>query len=96
MRAAVYDQPFATAEGKFGSPANADRLAAVSLNDAGTPAAPAHASTEATLLPASGFNGLLDPKGSALFWIGLAAVLGLVIVTGQLKVSAALRARGGR
>lgn len=85
-----------TAVDLFGPLAEPDRLAAASLLDPGTPAAPAHASTEATLLPAEGFRGLLDPKGSPLFWIGLAAVLGLVIVTGQLKVSAALRARGGK
>lgn len=80
----------------FGPLAEPDRLATMNLLDPGTPAAPAHASTEATLLPSEGFHGLLDPKGSPLFWIGLAAVLGLVLVTGQLKVSAALRARGGK
>jgi len=80
----------------WGPLADPDRLAAMSLLDPSTPAAPAYASTEATLLPSEGFHGLLDPKGSPLFWIGLAAILGLVIVSGQLKVSAALRARGGR
>lgn len=85
-----------SAEEKFGPLAEPDRLAMMSLLDPSTPAAPAYASTEATLMPSEGFRGLLDPKGSPLFWIGLAAVLGLVIVTGQLKVSAALRARGGK
>jgi hypothetical protein len=85
-----------TAVDLFGPLAEPDRAAAMSLLDPSTPAAPAHASTEATLLPSTGVHGLLDPKGSALFWIGLAAVLGLVLVTGQLKVSAALRARGGK
>jgi hypothetical protein len=39
---------------------------------------------------------LLDPQGSAVFWVALAAVLGLILVTGQLKISAALRTRAGR
>jgi len=80
----------------FGPLAEPDRLATMSMLDPSTPAAPAYATTEATLLPSEGAMGLLDPKGSPLFWIGLAAILGLVLVTGQLKVSAALRARGGR
>jgi hypothetical protein len=46
--------------------------------------------------PMQARRALLDPQGSAIFWVALAAVLGLVLVTGQLKVSAALRARGGR
>jgi hypothetical protein len=86
----------ATTDELFGPLAEPDRLATMSLLDAATPAAPAHASTEVTLLPSEGLMGLFDPKGSPLFWIGLAAILGLVLVTGQLKVSAALRARGGR
>lgn len=85
-----------TAADKFGPLGDPDLMASMNLLDPGTPAAPAHASTEATLLPAEGVMGLLDPKGSPMFWIALAAVLGLVLVTGQLKVSAALRARGGR
>jgi len=84
------------AEDIFGPLAEPNRLATMNLLDAGTPSSPAHASTEVTLMPSEGLHGLMDPKGSALFWIGLAAILGLVIVTGQLKVSAALRARGGR
>lgn len=85
-----------TAAEMFGPLAEPDLLANMNLFDPATPAAPAFASTEATLLPSEGVMGLLDPKGSPLFWIGLAAILGLVLVTGQLKVSAALRARGGR
>ena len=73
---------------------DSDAMAHARLVNPTTSAAPAIASTEATLRPSSGARALLDPKGSALFWVGLAAVLGLSLVTGQLKVSAALR--GGR
>lgn len=79
--------------GPMGDP---DRMAYANLVNPSTPASPAYASTEATLEPAEGLRALLDPQGSALFWIGLAAVLGLVFVTGQLKVSAVLRGGGGR
>lgn len=41
-------------------------------------------------------RALIDPKGSAIFWIALFAVLGLAMVTGQLAVSAKVRARGGK
>ncbi|HEY2936750.1 MAG TPA: hypothetical protein VGJ25_09120 [Gaiellaceae bacterium] len=40
-------------------------------------------------------KALLDPQGSAIFWIALAALLGLVLVTGQLKIQGAL-GLGGR
>lgn len=84
-----------TAEDIFGLSAN--DLAAQSLASPQTGAAPAIATTEATLQPSpSPLRALTDPKGSALFWIGLAAILGLVMVTGQLKVSAALKGGVGR
>jgi hypothetical protein len=46
--------------------------------------------------PRAAAMALLDPKGSAIFWIAAAAVLGLVLVTGQVKIEAALSGRGGR
>jgi hypothetical protein len=46
--------------------------------------------------PRQASMALLDPRGSAIFWIAAAAVLGLVLVTGQVKVEAALSGRGGR
>jgi hypothetical protein len=46
--------------------------------------------------PDSPVHALLDPKGSAIFWIAAAGVLGLVLVTGQLKVEAAVGGRAGR
>lgn len=78
----------------FGILAEPEALAAANLADHGTSAAPAIATTNATVRP--GARGLLDPRGSALFWVGLAAVLGLILVSGQLKVSAVLNGRGGK
>lgn len=57
---------------------------------------PAHPATS-TIAPASNAaRALLDPRGSAIFWVAAAAVLGLAMVSGQLKVSAAVKARGGK
>jgi hypothetical protein len=62
-----------------------------------TPSAPAMATTEATHSPPDNpLRALLDPRNSAIFWVALAAIIGLVAVTGQLKVSAALSAKGGK
>jgi hypothetical protein len=44
----------------------------------------------------SAVKALLDPHGSAIFWIALAALLGLMMVTGQIKVQAALGGRAGK
>ncbi len=82
-----------TAEDIFGPLGNPDRMAAANLLDPQTPAAPAMATTEATLQPSPSFRSLVDPH-AAVFWVGLAAVLGLVLVTGHIKVEAALR--GGK
>jgi hypothetical protein len=35
--------------------------------------------------PESVMHALTDPKGSAIFWVGLAALLGLILVTGQVR-----------
>ena len=60
---------------------------------AATPVAPA----SSTLRPhPNALGALTDPRGSAIFWIVLAAGLGLAMVTGQLKVSAALKTRAGK
>lgn len=62
----------------------------------GTAATPA-ATAQAPLQPShNAAKNLLDPKGSAIFWVAVFAALGLAMVSGQLKVSAALNARGGR
>jgi hypothetical protein len=58
-----------------------------------TPAAPA----TSTLQPHdNAARALTDPRGSAIFWIAIAAVAGLAMVSGQLKVAANLKARGGK
>jgi hypothetical protein len=46
--------------------------------------------------PLNPLRALTDPTHSAIFWIGLAALLGLVLVTGQFRVQAALGGRAGR
>lgn len=66
------------------------------LGTATTPATPATAKLAPASAGGNPFAALIDPRGSAVFWIALAAVLGLAMVSGQLKVSAALKARGGK
>lgn len=86
---------YGTMESVFG--VNPDALALQSLAHPDTPAAPAIATTEVTTQPAnSAIRRILDPQGSASFWIFLAAILGLAIVSGELKVAAALGGRLGR
>jgi hypothetical protein len=46
--------------------------------------------------PDNPVRALLDPSHSAIFWVALAALLGLILVTGQFKVQAALGGRAGR
>lgn len=84
-----------TMDATFGLNPNA--LATQSLAHPDTPAAPAIATTEVTMQPAnSAARRILDPKGSAAFWIFLAAILGLVMMSGELKVAGALGGRVGR
>lgn len=45
--------------------------------------------------PANPLKALLDPTGSAIFWIAIAAVLGLLMVAGQLSIDTKL-GLGGR
>lgn len=47
-------------------------------------------------VPANPLKALTDPHGSAIFWIALAAILGLVLVTGQVRLDAKLGGRAGR
>lgn len=83
-----------TVEGLFGPGANPLGNAQAFAASSDTPAAPAIATTDATnSSPDNPLRALLDPRDSALFWIGLAAILGLLLVTGQLKVSAAVAAK---
>ena len=79
----------------FGTLADPDLLGRASSKSDITGASPAVATVSKTG-PATGLKGLLDPRGSAIFWVVVAAVLGLAMVSGQLKVSAALNGRGGK
>jgi hypothetical protein len=72
----------------FDGPAAGGNLAV-----AATPSTPASSS----LAPQqNAARALIDPKGSAIFWVAGAAVLGLAMVSGQLAVSAKVKARGGK
>jgi hypothetical protein len=46
--------------------------------------------------PDNPLAALLDPKGSPIFWIALFSILGLVLVTGQIRVEGALGSRVGK
>jgi hypothetical protein len=46
--------------------------------------------------PLNPVKALLDPSGSAIFWIALAAVLGLILISGQVRLDAKLGGRAGR
>lgn len=76
-----------------------DELALADHYDPQTPqtrtvsTAPGSVTTAAAI---SATRSLIDPHGSAMFWIAAAAVLGLVLVTGQIRVQAALATRAGR
>jgi hypothetical protein len=64
-------------------------LARLNLADPQTPSSPAIATTEQTVSPPfNSFQALTDPTHSAIFWIGLAALLGLVLVSGSFRVQA--------
>lgn len=70
--------------------------------DAADPQTPMHrgwATTDADdyeETPSSPVRALLDPRGSAIFWVALAALLGLVLLTGQVKLEAAVGGRAGK
>lgn len=86
---------FGLSESVFGF--NPDALAAASQASEQTSAAPAWATTEQTTGPAhSAARRVLDPQGSAAFWIFVAAILGLLMASGELRVAAALGGRAGK
>jgi len=81
-----------TAAELFGT--SSAQLAAIDERDPGTPTHRTMASTEhRNEPPRNALRALLDPHGSAIFWVALASVLGLALVTGQVHVEAALGAR---
>lgn len=80
-------------EDVFGT--SGQQLAQIDAIDPQTPARTI-ATTDYLNEPAQGASALLDPKGSAIFWVAAAAVLGLILVTGQVRIEAALGMRGGK
>lgn len=83
-----------TAAETFGS-SGAD-LAAASVVDPQASPSPIATTRVQNQPPTNPFKALLDPSHSAIFWIGLAALLGLVLVTGQFRIDAKLGGRAGR
>lgn len=79
---------------------SSDDLAHANAVDSQTPASSVYSTAEhsPTLEPPhSAAAALTDPRNSAIFWVAAAAVLGLVLVTGQVRFEAAASSRlGGR
>lgn len=71
-------------------------LASDSVVDPQANASPIATTRVQNEVPASAAKALLDPSGSAIFWIALAAILGLILVTGQVRLDAKLGGRAGR
>lgn len=73
----------------------------LAVRDAWDPQTPAQrtvatASKSSLEPPRTAVRALADPQGSAIFWIAAAAILGLILITGRLRVEAALGGRAGR
>lgn len=83
-----------TAEETFG--VSGRDLAQEMQLDPGVAAQPMATTRQQNEPPMNPLAALVDPSHSAIFWIALAAVLGLVMVTGQFKVQAAVGGRAGR
>lgn len=83
-----------TAEETFGiSGANLASVAQVDPQANPSPIATTRVQND---VPSSPVKALLDPSGSAIFWIGLAALVGLFMVSGELSIAAKLGGRAGR
>jgi hypothetical protein len=83
-----------TAQETFGV-SGAD-LAATTMIDPQVAAMPVASTRVQNESPMNPLAALVDPSHSAIFWIGLAALLGLVMVTGQFRIQAALGGRAGK
>jgi hypothetical protein len=90
-----YDYAFADSSQTFGL--DSDRLAQLDHADPQTMNQRPYSFAEHGSLepPADAGRALLDPKGSAIFWIFAAGLLGLVMVSGQFAIAAKVAA-GGR
>lgn len=62
--------------------------------DHADPQTPAHRTFATTDVgdepPRNPVQAITDPRGSAIFWIAAAAILGLILVTGEVKLAAAI------
>lgn len=65
-------------------------IAAAASADANSMPSPVATTRLSNQPPANAFKALLDPSGSAIFWIGLAALLGLVLVHGEARIDTKL------
>jgi hypothetical protein len=83
-----------TAEEPFGM--SGARMAAEQIVDPSSNPSPVATTRVQNDVPDNPLRALTDPHGSAIFWLGLAGLLGLVLVTGQFKVQAAVATRAGR
>jgi hypothetical protein len=83
-----------TVEDTFG--VSSALLAETDISNPSTPTPTVATTRQRNSPPENPLRALVDPHGSAIFWIALAAILGLVLVTGQVRVEAALGGRAGR
>ncbi len=83
----------------FGPDLESDRAARADQLDPQTPATRPYSSAEhapSMEPPFSALHALTDPRNSAIFWVAAAALIGLVLVTGQVRFEAAAASRLGR
>jgi hypothetical protein len=83
-----------TVEDTFG--VSSALLAETDIANPSTPTPTVATTRQRNAPPENPLRALVDPHGSAIFWIALAAILGLILVTGQVRVEAALGGRAGR
>jgi hypothetical protein len=75
-----------------------DQLAYNDAMDPQTPASRAMVAAPSRHLspPLNPARALVDPKGSAIVWVGAAALIGLMMVSGRIAIEAAVGGRVGR
>lgn len=71
-------------------------LAAAAQADSNSMPSPVATTRSQNQPPSNPLKALIDPTGSAIFWIAAAALLGLILVTGELRLDAKLGGRAGR
>lgn len=77
-----------TAQETFG--ASGTDIASAAAADSNSMPSPIATTRVTNQPPANALKALLDPSGSAIFWIGLAALLGLVLVHGEARIDTKL------